>query len=237
MEVFLLRGLALPASCPVPTCLADRLPQPTLAALCGSRGFHRASGTIRSSDDSARVASHFASAYRVTCCAATRRHAESSWGHARFFRTVPSAYTLVRWVDESAFASIVQARPCPTLGRPVRHADDSARLRPGTSPHALRIPPRGEHPALHRTPSGGFRSSLAVSGFRLRARLGLSIPSSLCGQRGVTPVFGYGAPHPSASGTSTRLNRALPSAHYSGIRYPPLDVKVSVGNYRSCPMA
>jgi hypothetical protein len=28
------------------------------------------------------------------------------------------------------------------------------------------------------TPSGGFRSALAVSGFRLRARLGLSIPSS-----------------------------------------------------------
>jgi hypothetical protein len=28
------------------------------------------------------------------------------------------------------------------------------------------------------TPSGGFRSALAVSGFRLCARLGLSIPSS-----------------------------------------------------------
>src|ERR1700736_1349049 len=25
----------------------------------------------------------------------------------------------MRWVDENAFASIVQARPCPTFGRPV----------------------------------------------------------------------------------------------------------------------
>jgi hypothetical protein len=33
---------------------------------------------------------------------------------------VPSANTLVRWVDENAFASIVQARPYPIFGRPVR---------------------------------------------------------------------------------------------------------------------
>ena len=46
---------------------------------------------------------------------------ESSWGHAQIFRTVPSANTLVRWVDENAFASIVQARPCPIFGRPVHH--------------------------------------------------------------------------------------------------------------------
>ena len=62
--------------------------------------------------------------------------------------------------------------------------------------------------------SGGFRSALAVSGFRFRARLGFSIPSSLSGQRGITPAFGYGAPHPSARGTSTLLNNALLSAHY-----------------------
>ena len=36
-----------------------------------------------------------------------------------FFRTVPSANTLVRWVNEYAFAFIVQPRPCPTFGRPV----------------------------------------------------------------------------------------------------------------------
>ena len=32
-----------------------------------------------------------------------------------FFRTVPTANTLVRWVNESAFVSEVQTRPCPTL--------------------------------------------------------------------------------------------------------------------------
>jgi hypothetical protein len=36
------------------------------------------------------------------------------------FHTVPSANTLVRWVDENAFTPIVRARPCPTFGRPVR---------------------------------------------------------------------------------------------------------------------
>ena len=39
--------------------------------------------------------------------------------------------------------------------------------------------------------SGGFRSALAVSGFRLRARLGFSMPSSHFGQRGFPPAFGY----------------------------------------------
>ena len=77
------------------------------------------------------------------------------------FRTVPSANTLVRWVNENAFAFIVQARPCPTFGRPVHRRGSPHRLRPGTSPHALRIPPRDGHPALRRTAGGGFRSALA----------------------------------------------------------------------------
>ena len=38
-----------------------------------------------------------------------------------FFRTVPSAITLVRWVNENAFVLEVQTRPCPTFGRPVHH--------------------------------------------------------------------------------------------------------------------
>ena len=59
---------------------------------------------------------------------------------------------------------------------------------------------------------------MAVSGFRLRARLGFSIPSSHFGQRGITPAFGYGAPHLSAGGTSTLPIWALPSAHYERIR-------------------
>jgi hypothetical protein len=131
-------------------------------------------------------------------------------------RTVPSAHTLVRWVNEHAFAPIVRARPCPTFGRPVRPWGGPLRLRPGTSPHPLRIPPRGGHPVLRSPASGGFRSALAVSGFRFRARVGFSIPSSHSGRRAVTPAFGYGAPHPSAGGTSTLLTSALPSAHYGG---------------------
>jgi hypothetical protein len=91
---------------------------------------------------------------------------------------VPSANTLVRWVNENAFASIMQARPCPTFGRPVHLRGSPHRLRPGTSPHALRIPPHGGHPALRSYCEWGFRSALAVSGFRFRARLGFSIPSS-----------------------------------------------------------
>jgi len=69
-----------------------------------------------------------------------------------FFPTVPSANTLVRWVNEIAFASIMQARPCPTFGRPVHLRGSPHRLRPGSSPHALRIPSRDGHPALRRIP-------------------------------------------------------------------------------------
>ena len=46
-----------------------------------------------------------------------------------------TANTLVRWVNENAFAPIVRARPCPTFGRPVHRRGSPHRLRPGTSPH------------------------------------------------------------------------------------------------------
>src|ERR1022692_2006799 len=49
--------------------------------------------------------------------------------------------------------------------------------------------------------NGGFRFALAVSGFRFRARLGLSIPSTFSGQRRIIAAFGYSAPHLSAGGT------------------------------------
>src|SRR5271169_4744627 len=51
-------------------------------------------------------------------------------------------------VNENAFVSIVQTRPYPTFGRPVHLRGSPHRLRPGTSPHALRIPSRDGHPAL-----------------------------------------------------------------------------------------
>jgi hypothetical protein len=59
------------------------------------------------------------------------------------------------------------------------------------------------HPALRRTAYGGSRSTLAVSGFRRRARLGFSMPYIFSGQRRIIAAFGYGAPHPSTGGTST----------------------------------
>jgi hypothetical protein len=111
-----------------------------------------------------------------------------------FFRTVPPANTLVRWVNENAFAFIVQARPCPTFGRPVHLWGGPHRLRPGTSPHALRIPSRDGHSALRRIAS----------------------PAS----EGFSPAFGYDAPHSSARGTSTLPNNALLSAHCEPLRHP-----------------
>jgi hypothetical protein len=48
-----------------------------------------------------------------------------------------------------------------------------------------------------------------------RARLGFSIPPLLSGQRGVTPAFGYAAPHPSVGGTLTLMSNALLSTHYA----------------------
>src|SRR5271155_6093307 len=77
------------------------------------------------------------------------------------------------------------------------------------------------------TPSGGFRSALAVSSFRRRASLGLSIPSTLSGQRGITPAFGYDTPHPSIRGTLTLPNNALLSAQYATVRLPT-DVHVGL---------
>jgi hypothetical protein len=113
---------------------------------------------------------------------------------------------------------VLRTRPCPTFGRPV-HLGFPHRLRPGTSPHALQIPPHGGHPALRSTASSGSRSALAVSSFRLRARLDVSIPSAFFGQRGITPAFGYGAPHSSARGTLTLLSSALLHAQYQLFRF------------------
>ena len=62
--------------------------------------------------------------------------------------------------------------------------------------------------------SGGFRSALAVSDFRLRARLDFSLPSTSPASEALNPAFGYNAPHPSAGGTSTLLINALLSAHH-----------------------
>jgi hypothetical protein len=80
--------------------------------------------------------------------------------------------------------------------------------------------PFGFHLAMDTLPSGdllvgGSRSALAVSGFRFRARLGFSIPFTFPGSRGITPAFGYSAPHSSAGGTSTLLSNALLSFRFT----------------------
>src|SRR5712692_10168097 len=78
----------------------------------------------------------------------------------------------------------------------------------------LLLMPFGFHLTMDTLPSGalqvaGFRSALA--GFRLslscpfRLLHTFQTPSS---PRGITPAFGYGAPHSSARGTSTLLSNA-----------------------------
>src|ERR1700751_935752 len=87
----------------------------------------------------------------------------------------------------NAFAPIVRARPNPIFGRPVHQGS----------------PPIDYSPILLLKPFG----------FRI-APDPMSSDENLVGQRGITPAFGYSAPHPSAGGTLTLLIHALPSAHY-----------------------
>jgi hypothetical protein len=120
----------------------------------------------------------------------------------------------------NAFAPIVRARPNPIFGRPVHQGSPPFDYSPILllKPFGFRIAPDTLSSGIRR--ATGSRSVLAVSGFRLRARLDFSIPSCSPGQRGITPAFGYSAPHPSAEGTSTPMIHALPSAHYEPLRHP-----------------
>ena len=84
----------------------------------------------------------------------------------------------------------------------------------------LLLKPFGFHLAMDTLPSRELQMMAPgppwlVSGFRFRARLGFSIPFPFPGPRGITPAFGYGAPHPSAGGTLTLLSNALLSAQYA----------------------
>src|SRR6516165_9219823 len=93
----------------------------------------------------------------------------------------------------NAFAPIVRARPNPIFGRPVHQGS----------------PPIDYSPILLLKPFG----------FRIAPDT-LSSDENPVGQRGITPAFGYSAPHPSAGGTLTLLIHALPSAHYGPLRHP-----------------
>jgi hypothetical protein len=59
--------------------------------------------------------------------------------------------------------------------------------------------------------------TLAVSSFRLRARLGFPIPSTSPASEATDPAFGYDTPHPSVGGTLTLLNYTLLSTHHGSI--------------------
>ena len=125
-----------------------------------------------------------------------------------FFRTVPPANTLVRWVNENAFVFIVQTRLCPPL------ADRFISGFPIDCGPVLLLMPFGFHLAMDTLPSGVLQVVASgppwpVSGFRFRARLGFFRPSTFSGPRGITPAFGYSAPHSSARGTLTLLSNAL----------------------------
>jgi hypothetical protein len=72
-------------------------------------------------------------------------------------------------------------------------------------------------PCPPESANGGFRFALAVSSFRLRARLGFSIPSTSPASEAPNPAFGYDTPHPSVGGTLTLLNYALLSTHHGSI--------------------
>src|SRR5580765_5602684 len=75
-------------------------------------------------------------------------------------------------------------------------------------------------PCPPETASGGFRSALAVSDFRLRARLDISIPSTSPASEAFNPAFGYSAPHPSTGGTSTLLITPLLPPHHRSLAAP-----------------
>src|ERR1700724_3141868 len=90
-----------------------------------------------------------------------------------------------------AFAPTVRARPNPIFGRPVHQR----------SPHSITARYFSSNPS----DSGSLRTPCPPA-------------SKPAGRRGITPAFGYSAPHPSAGGTLTLLIHALPSAHYGLIR-------------------
>ena len=131
-----------------------------------------------------------------------------------FFRTAPSAITLVQWVNENAFVSEVQTRPCPTFGRPVHRG-----VAPSITARYFSSCPSDSTsrwtPCPPGTASGGFRSALIC------IRLSPSCPfrrlHTFCFLRParlLPPTFGYGAPHLGARGTSTLMSNALLSAHF-----------------------
>jgi hypothetical protein len=166
------------ASSFVPTVFADRLPRPIAVADCSVTRFWprfrylavvRLLAQHRSPFRFSLIGSlppvppgDCTSSPEVTRCSSVPCHPQTPWYGG---------------VNENAFASIVQARPSPPLAD--RFIVEVAPIDYGP---VLLLMPFGFHLTMDTLPSGepqesGSRSALAVSGFRLRARLGFSIPS------------------------------------------------------------
>jgi hypothetical protein len=158
MELILLPALTHLVSSFFPIFFVCRLPQPIPLPISRSQAFacFRYHAAVRLL---AEHASHFALAYRVTSSGATGDPASPTEVTRDSSAPCRPQSPCFWWVNENAFGSIPQARPCPTLGRPLHLRGGAPRLRPGTSPHALQIPPHGGHPALRELHSGGFRSA------------------------------------------------------------------------------
>src|SRR6202008_2535045 len=106
-----------------------------------------------------------ASSPEVTCCSSVPCRPQTPW---------------CKWVNESAFVSIVQTRPAPPLadrfilGFPIDYGPDVLLMLFGFLLGMDTLPSGG-------LLSGGFMFALGVSGFRFRARLAVSIPSAFSG--------------------------------------------------------
>ena len=140
---------------------------------------------------------------------------KSSLGHTRDFRSVPSAHTLVRRVSRKCLRPHSAGSTLPLLW-PTGSSGLPHRLRPGASPHALRIPPHGGHPALQvgRNLRPSRCRCLRASAL---ADLRSVIPSSLASEA-LPPPVGYSPLYLRTGGTLTLMSRVLPGTHYGTLR-------------------
>ncbi len=158
---FHLHDLTHLVSCPSSTVFADCLPRHTLPPFSGRAAF-TALVVLLSRPTTPGTPLPTSLSLIGLLPSVARGFQESSWSHALVFRTVPSANTLVRWVNENAFASIVQARPCPIFGRPVHQRGCPLDY----GPVLLRMP-FGFHLAMDTLPSGCLATELELRSFPL----------------------------------------------------------------------
>src|SRR5579863_3750911 len=143
-----------------------------------------------------------------------------SLAHKRSFPSGSPAHLGTIGGEPNAFAPIVQARPFPIFGRPVHLRDHSHRLRPGSSPQALRIPPHGGHPALRRIQIRRFQVHLGCLQLSLSCPFRLLHPFSSLRPTRRYPCLRISAPGLGPSGTLTSLMRLLPGTHYRPVLHP-----------------